>query len=157
MAHVTLPEVQQWLEATKLTLSSLDPALEDSAFTVVSSMLDRRYDTTVWVDSTTTPSLIRKIISLLIASWTYERQYSEESTGSSSYSTALEDSAMSLIAGLTEGSIDIVGVVPTNETSQQPAFLPTDDTGLTQRVDGLGFYLGVPGDEDIKFTMGRVF
>jgi hypothetical protein len=157
VAHVTLAEVQQWLEQTKLQINQIDAEFEATATALVFGQLDRRYATAGWTDVSTTPELIRKIIAMLVSCWTYERQYSEVSPEGSAYSRSLEDSAMQIVQSLMEGTMTIPGVLPLDEPLYAPLFEPNDSTALTQQFDQLGNPIGEPGDEDIKFTMARRF
>ena len=83
VAHISVGEAQAWAEGTKLTISSLDAALEEHLAEEVLRRLDSPFDVSTWVDSTTTPKLVRTIISKLYVAWLYDRQYSEDiETGS---------------------------------------------------------------------------
>lgn len=142
---VSLAEIQQWLETTKLTLAAIDANLEATAKEIVFSAIGTVYDTTTWVDAASTPPLVRKIISMMIAGWTYERQYSEDIADEQrSWGARLVDMANSLLTGLADRSIDITGVVTTS--SQEPVFWPNDNS-----VDDEGNLLAP------VFTMGQVF
>jgi len=142
---VSLAEVQQWLERTKLTLPALDAELEATAKELVWSALGAVYDNTSWVNAASTPPIVRKIISLLIAPWTYERQYSEDISGEvGNWGTKLETMANMLLTGLADRTLDIDGVLPTS--SQEPIFWPNDNS-----VDEQGNLLAP------VFTMGQVF
>lgn len=150
-AFVTIPEVQQWLDPSRLTLAFIDEELEETARIKVFSTLADKYVTEDWVSAVTTPDLIRKIIALLVASWTYRRTYAEDG-GDSSYAGYLELSANRLLGGLLEGSINL----PDDETIQSssyPSFWPTDlATAYADEYD--------PGSEFAApraFTMGKVF
>lgn len=153
---VTQAKVQQWLEATKLTLSSIDPELAESAREVAFSTLVNSYDTTVWVDSDTTPKLVQSAISMLIAAWIYTRAYSEEG-GEATYGNDLEQKAYALLNGIASGEISLEEYPGVGATSETISFLPDDSTGSTEVYDGLGYLVGISGDEDIKTRIGMRF
>src|ERR1700761_5740624 len=79
-AHTTIPEAQQGLEQTKLTVSAIDPELESSVWSVVWGQLAGAFGRDVvntWVDTNTTPVLVQQVVSLLYASYYYRKEYSE--------------------------------------------------------------------------------
>lgn len=151
-------EVQQWLEKTKFTVVEVDEELEASAKDLVFSSAARLYDTALWVDEASTPSLIRKVMSMLVAAWTYEAALSEATTDTNQYAALLEQRAMLLLAGINEGTIDLVDVPGTVGASSGPAYWPTAETGSIQQYDAAGLPIGPDQySEDIKFTMGMRF
>lgn len=156
--HVSVAEVQQWLETTKLTTIAVDAQLEATAAERVLSAVARIYDVTTWVSETTTPSLIRKIIAMLVAAWSYDRQYSEDTVEGSAYGERLEERAMMLLQGILDGTLDLLDIVdePTPTTSG-PVFHPDDSTGRTQQYDAAGHAIGGEFDADTKFQMGMRF
>jgi hypothetical protein len=129
MAYISLSEAQQWFEGTRLTLTALDLELEASAMEMVQSHLRSRYTTDGWTNISTTPTVIRKIISLLHAAWYFNRTLMEsvEMDTGSSYGDRLESLAMSLLGGVAGGSIAIPGEEPLVSATAM-AFYPTDDT-----------------------------
>ena len=144
---VTEPLVQQWLEETKLTVDRTPDELDQTARDIVFSQVSQVYDTSTWVSTATTPSLILRICSMFIAAWIYERQYSENlPLDDTNWGVKLESMANLLIAGIVGLTIDIPGVLPgAIGTLSDPIFYPTD----AQETDGSG--------EERKFTMGKVF
>ncbi len=146
MTFLSPESVQPWLEKTKLTLSVIDPFLETYVKDQTLSRLSNRYDTTTWTTYSTTPSIVIQAMSLLYASFYYQKMYSEDiSPLDASWGAKLESMWASLVAGLADGSVDIIGVDEALITSGSPDFYPTD----TQEEDGLG--------EERQFTMGKVF
>jgi hypothetical protein len=149
--HITLKEAQAWLETTKLSLSQLDADLESQMATMVIGKLVTIYpvDALTWVDADTTPSIVRKIISMYYAGWYYDRQYSE-TADSNDYANRLRRMADTLLDGLIDGSVDIIeipGMPPTSE----PEFFPTDVS--SENCPTVQF----PSDGPPKFTMGQIF
>lgn len=155
--HVTLADVQGWLESTKLTLASVDAALEASAAETVFSSASRVYDTSTWVDANTTPRLIRQVIAMYVAGWTYNRQYSEDSEESNWWGDYLLGEAEKLLSGIVDGTIDLLDVAGTVGNVSGPTFYPNDATASEQVYDGLGIPVGYSGDADIKFRTSTRF
>jgi hypothetical protein len=160
MAHVDVTDVSQWLESTKLNITTLDTQFEATAFEVVASKLSVRYNTALWTSTANTPSLVKKIIGMMVAGYTYNRQYSENED-LDKYGFWLLNYADNLITGLATGVIDLVdtgqGLV---DTSRQPfsfpVFWPNDQSTLAaDAASG-----GDPRDplaSPREFTMGQVF
>jgi hypothetical protein len=155
MLHVSLAEVQQWLEPTKLTVTAVDPALEASAFNVVASTLGTRYDSSGWTDQYNTPPLIRTIVSMHVAGYTYNRQYSENADVSS-YGAWLVRYATTLLQQVDNKQVILVGEDADVEEFSYPAFFPTDNsTNLADPKLG-----GDPTDPNASprvFSMGQLF
>lgn len=149
--HVALAEVQAWLEPTKLTLGSLDTNMEAQISAQILARVVSAYPLNVasWVDETTTPALIRSIISMYYAGWFYDKMYSENPE-ENSYADRLRASADMLIKGIIDGSIDIIEV-PGLPTIGEPAFFPTDASSAACPT------WENPSDGGPKFLMGKVF
>lgn len=145
MAYVTELEIQQWLEATKLNVSSVDAQLELSARNIAFNKLSQIYDTTVWTNIATTPALIRQVISMLVAAWIYNRAFSQEDSEGSGYAAWLEDKAMGLLESISTGALDLPEVVGIVTSVSGPSFYPNDDTELEDPYQAA------------KFSMGKVF
>jgi hypothetical protein len=149
MTVITVPEVKGWVETTKLPINQLDlnflPQLEAEVF----ARLGAVYDTTLWLDPTTTPAIVRVVITKLYAAWIYDRAYSENQGVTNDYAAMLRSNAEMLITGLIDGTIEIPGVTPTS--SPDPAFYPNDaSSALAPTTDD-------PSLGPARFSMGKVF
>lgn len=143
---VTSQLVQQWLEETKLTVTKVPDELDQTAHDVVFGRVSQVYDVTTWVDTATTPSLILRIQSLLVAAWIYQAQYSEDlEVDNNNYGVKLEQRAMGLLTDIFEGDLVIPDTDVPQSSTGNPVFFPTD----AQETDGEG--------SEIKFAMGKVF
>lgn len=157
---VSLEEIQQWLERTRLSVDAIDEHLQETAKELVFSRTSRAFDQSGWVDADSSPALIRKIISMYIASWTYQRTYAESvGEGTNAYAAKLEAMAESLLKGLEEGTVQLTDVSSIDDTqTQTPSYWPNENTGNTQQYDAANTPLGLDQySEDIKFTMGAIF
>lgn len=145
MAVIDVDQVQQWLASTKYPIEELDEILEETARAVVFSGLEARFDTTSWVDESTTPQLVQVVIALLVAAWTYQRLVGEDVNEGDNYGATLEQRAHTLLKGILDSVID-VGVEPDPDlvAGRSVSFFPTDDEDE---------------DEDFqrRFTIGQVF
>lgn len=149
---ITVQEVNAWLEKTKVALTALDSELVGSIAEQVIAAVSDMVDPTSWLDPTTTPSLIRKIIAMQYAGWYYQRTYSEDEE-TNSYGLLLLGQAERLITGIREGSLTIAGSVPADGAAfnTQPSFYPTDFSSM-QSPTSTDPSLGGP-----KFTMGTIW
>jgi len=148
MARIILADAQGWAESTKLTLPSLDSALLNQIEAEVLARLNPTYDTTIWLDATTTPLVVKVIIAKLYVAWIYDRQYSENQQQGNDYAAMLRINAEMLITGLIAGTIDIPGVNPVGNI---PSFYPNDLSSATDTT---------PEDPSLgpaKFSMGKMF
>jgi hypothetical protein len=143
---VTDELVQQWLEETKLHVTKVPDELDQTAHDVVFGRVSQVYDVSTWLTTVTTPSLILRIQSMLVAAWMYMAQYSENmEIEPGNWGLKLETMAMSLLDGIVNQTIVIPDVGFPDSGLTAPVFYPTDQ----QETDGMG--------EERKFSMGRVF
>lgn len=160
MAHVTVDEVQSWLDEAKLPLASNDPLPEEvNAAAGVLGRLANVYDVTGWTNNTNTPQLVRVIISALTAAYRYNKIYSEEEDSGNRYASKLEGRSLELLAMIVNGDIILTDVPGGGSTitSFDPLFLPKDVTGASIIYDALGNIINWEGSEDIKFNMAERF
>jgi hypothetical protein len=152
--HVTVDEVQAWLETTKLTLDTLQPQLEGSVSDEVLARASYAYTTTGWTDNTTTPNLIRRIIAMKYAAAAYASTYSEDSD-LSDYAVWLERKADMLLEGVVSGALELVdlGSGLEFESAGDPAFYPNDtSSALDPRDPNFDSSVG-----PAAFSMGQIF
>lgn len=159
MAHVTVTEVQSWLDPAKLPIAANDPLPEEvNAATGVIGRLANVYPEAVtWTTEANTPLMVRVIISALTAAYRYNKIYSEEEDTGNRYANKLEARALELLSMLINGDLQITDVPVTTITSFDPQFWPTDATGALPVFDARGFLMAYPGDDDVKFTMSSRF
>lgn len=155
MARITVREANAWVEPTKLRLATPLPQdqsdlLEQIEEEVIARIDTSAYDTTTWVDSTSTPRLVRVAIAKLFVAWVYRRQYSEDlGDNDASYSAKLETNAEMIIAGIVDGTIEL----PTEPASNAgtPVFYPTDESSASDPT------WEDPSLGPAKFSMNQVF
>lgn len=153
MGHITVAEVQSWLEETKLTLTSISTEREAQIAAQVIARVVSAYPEAAptWIDEATTPRLIRSIIAMMYAGWYYDTQYSEN-PDDNTYADRLRKAADDLIAGIIAGTIDITEVegLP---TIGQPVFYPTDASSAPDAKPTLED----PSAGPPMFSIGKVF
>lgn len=145
---ITLPEAQAWGEKTKLApaLVALDDVLLAFIQAEVLGNMASVADTSTWIDSASTPPLVKTIIAKLYIAWVIDRQYSEDEE-LSAYAALLRATALSLQTAITSSEIDIPGVTTgTDAGDGLPSVYPNDNT-LDQFGRPYGPY----------FTMDAVF
>lgn len=158
-SHVTVAEVQSWLDQDKLPLAPNDPLPEEAnaAAGVLARLANVYPEASTWTDNTNTPALVRVIISALTAAYRYNKIYSEEEDAGNRYAGKLEGRALEMLSMLVNGDVLITDVPVTLITSFDPLFWPGDLTGATKIYDGQGLLIGWEGSEDIKFHMSDRF
>jgi hypothetical protein len=128
---VTLPEVAAWGEKTKLApaLVTLDTVLLDQVQAEVLAHMGVVASTATWLDSTSTPVMVKTIIAKMYLAWVIDRQYSEDED-LSAYSALLRAGAVSLQTLIETSQVDIPGVTDTDDTAGDglPGYYPKDNT-----------------------------
>ncbi|SRR5712691_2817715 len=149
MPRISIDDVKAWVEDSKLRPQALDldhlSQLEEEILARIGGI----YDTTVWLDKSTTPRLIQVIIAKTYTSWLYNKFYSENQGISNSYARMILNNAETLIAGILDGTIEVPGVVPSNPVGA--SFYPNDlSSVMTPTFDD-------PSLGPAKFSLGKVF
>ena|GEM_PF-6344239 len=155
MAHVTVDEVQHWLDPDKLLIPENDPLDEDAEIApTVLARIAVAYDVSAWDDVASTPAVVRKIIAMLIAANRYNKVYSETEDAGNRYANKLEGIAWNRVDWIVEGKLilfDALDVLIADFA--RPMFYPDDNTGRSAIYNQLGVMVGEEGSEDIKFRM----
>lgn len=149
MPRITVEEVRGWIETTKLDITSLDLNFLPQLETEILARLGTVFDTSGWVDASSTPPLVRVIITKLYAGWIYDKYYSENQAERNEYAAMLKENAGMLMSGLIDGTLEIPDVDAS--TPQSPSFYPNDASSAQY-----------PTSDDLslgpaKFSMGKVF
>ena len=155
--YTMLQQVQSWIDTSKLTLTSLDPVMEETAFDLIYSRVSRAYDISSWTSQATSPALIQKAASLLIASWVYERAYAEVTAGEDNkYAMRLEDMAETIIAGIESGLLTLLDAgSQTALLPDSPEYMPSSSDDSAPVYDALGNLVNWEGSNDVKFRMSQ--
>lgn len=124
MAFISVGDANAWTDKVKLNLTTLDTDLESSISTQVLARVSQAYDVSSWTTSNNTPSLIKKIIAMMYTGWLYQRTYSEDEE-TNSYGLLLLAQADSLMTGIVEGSLPLLGGGGALNPDE-PVFYPTD-------------------------------
>jgi hypothetical protein len=155
VARIDVADAQAYVEKSKLTFNTLDAGLIAMVEPIVLGQLNRAYDVSTiqnfWVNSATTPPLVRVLIALKYVSLYYDRAYSEDD-GSNTWARRLDRMYNDLIDSISTGDIDIPEIVGVVGVARSPRFYPNDastaESGPTTEDPAAG-----PN----KFSMGMVF
>ena len=159
MSYLVTTDVQPWLNQTKFNVTSVDPTHEQTAVNTVFGKISQRYDTSTWIDSATTPTLILNLLSMWVAS-VYLRRAASEEDGLTTYADWLEMRADAICDKIVEGAIDIPGVEedPLTSLGGSSVFFPTDAATQiwedSHEFDGSSF---AEGAAPRAFTMDQRF
>lgn len=154
MSRVTTSEIQAWLEPTKLSITAPNLDLLEHMEEEVLVRISTAYDVSGWTDVSSTPKIVRTIISKLYASFFIDRAYSENQEENNDYAQKLKDNAEMLITGIVGGLIpipDVPGGNGGNTTVDRAAFYPTDSSSA-QKPTSDNPSLGGP-----YFSLGKSF
>jgi len=147
MSRIAVTDAQGWVEGTKLTISTLDTKLSDQIETEVLGRLSA-FPTSTWIDTTSTPALVKVIIAKMYVAWLYDRQYSEDIEAGNNYADRLKQNAEMLMEGLIDGTIQLPGVP---DVAGTPAYYPTDaSSAMDPTFDD-------PSLGPAAFSMGMIF
>ncbi len=141
---INIDDVQSWFTENRLLLDADDLLTEETdASNEVKSRCDSRYDTSLWVDRATTPTLIRSVISARVAAIRYRKTYADQ-LDEQNYSDWLDNWFETTLMGIIDGQIQLLDAIDLTEAlaSSAPKFFPTDASSAT---------------EPAKFSMGKTF
>lgn len=151
MANITLSDVQAWLETTKLNPSTIESNLADQITVALLARLRPVFDSVdTWTSDTTTPKLVKTIISMLYVAALYERSYGDDHEDTDNYAGLLRSMAEANILGLLNGSLQITED-DSNRDSSSPAYFPNDLSSAQAASSD------APNDGGPYFTMGMTF
>jgi hypothetical protein len=161
MAHFSVQEANAFLESTKLSVSAVEAELADQMALQVLPRLAAVYDTSTWVDDTTTPELVSSLIAMLYVATVYDRTYSDNTDPSlSNYARSLRRIVEANIDGLLNGTIVLPEQPDVADGVGTPLFFPNDTSSMLNRAaeceGGMGT-LDDPANTDASFSMGSVF
>ncbi len=144
MPLINIDDVQSWFTTDRLLLEADDDLKEETNVSnEVTSTVASRYDTSLWVDRTTTPTLIKSIISARVAAVRYREHYADQ-LEEENYADWLDNWFTMTLDGIVSGQIQLLDAtdLTTALTSAGPEFFPTDTSSVT---------------EPAKFSMGKTF
>ena len=133
MALIEVGDVQSWFTEDRLQLEYSDELPEETNVSnEVLAKISKRYDVTLWVSVTTTPALVKSVISAQVAAIRYRKQYADQLADEvNNYADWLDNWAMTTLDGIVDGSIPLLDIVTDEELviaqeSASASFYPTD-------------------------------
>jgi hypothetical protein len=150
--YITFQDVNAWFADTKLSLSSNTEINDEREQQIVDTTFPRlasfaAVDT--WTDDTDTPSIIRSIIAMYYAAWTYDMTYADDDQGDNRFAARLRRAADLALQGIVEGQVIVEGV--TIPAMVGPSFFPNDKSSMNPPTEQF------PYDGDSYFMMGTVW
>lgn len=110
-ALITKDDVNVWLDSVKTNVATLEDGLADQITSTVLGAISQRYSVEGWLDPTTTPLLVKRIISMFYAGYFYHRTFSNDSEPGV-YGDKLLADAQTLLDGVVAGTT----VIPTSSS-----------------------------------------
>ncbi len=162
MAHVTVAEVQAWLDPDKIDLADNDTLPEEEHVSnFVLSRLAQVFDTSGWTNSSNTPMLVKTIISGITAGRRYNKVYSETEDAGNRYANKIEAIMTDMLGQVIAGTLTLIDVEtgnpPAQVTANNPIFWPNDLTGALEVFDATGRVVQPVLSQDVKFRVGMEF
>ncbi len=149
---INIEDVQSWLTEDRLLLEADDELTEEiNVSNEVKSVIEGRYDTSLWTTRATTPTLIKSIISAQVAAIRYRKVYADQ-LEEESYADWLDNWYKMQLEGVSNGQIQLLDATDLEAAliSSGPSFLPNDQSS----IDDPPFS---QGQGPAKFSMGMVF
>ncbi len=138
MSLASFEDANQWLDRFKIEFDNAEDASEEAeqADAIVKGHLYGTFPDHVnlWDIAPTgpqeaTPELVVQVASMLMASYRYAKRYSEEELGRNNYANQLEQRAMKLLQGISDGTIDLADKSYLSAASfEDTDFWPNDAT-----------------------------
>ena len=141
---INVEDVQSWLTEDRLLFEADDELTEETNVSnEVKSVIEGRYDTSLWTTRATTPTLIKSIISARVAAIRYRKVYADQ-LDEENYADWLDNWYKMQLEGIINGQIQLLDAVDLEAalTSSGPTFHPDDTSSVT---------------DPAKFSMGMTF
>jgi hypothetical protein len=141
---INVEDVQSWLTEDRLLLEADDELTEETNVSnEVKSVIEGRYDTSLWTTRATTPTLIKSIISAQVAAIRYRKVYADQ-LDEESYADWLDNWFKMQLEGVSNGQIQLLDAIDLEAAliSSGPSFHPDDQSSIL---------------EPAKFSMGMIF
>jgi hypothetical protein len=149
VSYLAVKDIQSWLQQSKYAISSVDSGFETAAVAYVFGEIQQRYDTSSWVNATTTPDLVLIALAMQVASYELRRAAGEED-GRTTYADFLDQRACKLVDSIVTGAVVLEGAtVSTGSLGQGPAFFPDNGAELRDPSD--------PTFAPAYFSMSQIF
>jgi hypothetical protein len=151
-------DINAWFQPSRLSLISqaeIDISLYAQIESGVLARLATVFDTTGWVDEDHTPELVKTILSMYYAAWTYDKAYSDDGE-SNAFADKLRSTADLQMSAIISGSVLLTDpFMADQEFAAQiaggPTFYPNDlSSSMEPTADD-------PSAGGPSFTMGSVF
>ncbi len=141
---INVEDVQSWLTEDRLLFEADDELTEETNVSnEVKSVIEGRYDTSLWTTRATTPTLIKSIISARVAAIRYRKQYADQ-LEEENYADWLDNWYRMQLEGIINGQIQLLDATDLSAalTSSGPTFHPTKTSSVT---------------DPARFSMGMTF
>ena len=136
MAHISVAEVQSWFTTNRLQLAVTDDLPEEPNIAQeVLSVLASAYEVSSWTEVSTTPALVRKVISARVAAVRYSKTYADQ-IDEVSYADWLNAWAENLLEQILSGKAALLDLTDEEQEAAQEGrstvFWPTDQTAIAE-------------------------
>lgn len=120
MTTILAADANAWADHLKINITTLDADLESQIVAEVFGAVSSRYSTNTWLNSATTPVVIKQIIAMKYVGWLFHRTYSTD-TEPGVYGSLLLRDAQTLLDGVVSGYTVVVDPITAIALSESTA------------------------------------
>lgn len=110
MAVINEDDVRVWLDSQKLSITTLDSNLAEQITAEVLGAVSSAYSVEGWTTVINTPLIVRRVISMMYAGYTFHKKYSPD-TDPGTYGELLLANAKTLLDGIVSGNITVISTL----------------------------------------------
>ena len=131
MAYIDVALANAWTDKDRFNLTAIDVNLENQIASQVIERASQAFDTSLWVNTATTPTIIKSIIAMMYVGRSGQARTQDNINGVDNYWTKLVEDAMRLLESVIRGELVL-----------------RDEDGETIPVISAGAIYGEPGESD---------
>ena len=127
MAYINIALANAWTDKDRLNLTTIDADLENQIASQVIERASQAFDTSLWQNTATTPTIIKSIIAMMYVGRSGQARTQDNINGVDNYWTKLVEDAMRLLDSVIRGELvlrdddgEIIPVISAGAISGEP-------------------------------------
>ena len=136
MAYIDVQLANAWTDKDRFNLTAIDVNLENQIASQVIERASQAFDTSLWVNTGTTPTIIKSIIAMIYVGRSGQARTQDNINGVDNYWTKLVEDAMRLLDSVIRGELVL-----------------RDEDGEIIPVISAGAIYGEPGESEPFFNV----
>ena len=105
MAYIDVALANAWTDKDRFNLTAIDVNLENQIASQVIERASQAFDTSLWVNTDTTPTIIKSIIAMIYVGRSGQARTQDNINGVDNYWTKLVEDAMRLLDSVIRGEL----------------------------------------------------